>query len=105
MISSTHTMIWTEEGHALKKLTALRTARGWSKAELARRARMAEGDIGKIESGRLVPYDTQLRRLARALGVPVAEAASLLDAHEPAVIEQASHDPASSDRRVEPTKR
>ena len=29
------------------------------------------------ESGRLVPYEAQLRRLARVLGVPVAEAAAL----------------------------
>jgi len=68
VVSSTQTMIWTEEGHPLKKLTALRQARGWSKAELARRARLAEADVGKIESGRLEPYETQLRRLARRAG-------------------------------------
>ncbi len=72
-------MIWTEEGHLVKRLTVLRLARGWTKATLARRAALAEADIGKFESGRLQPYDTQLKKLARALDVPVSAAASLLD--------------------------
>lgn len=49
------------------QLEKLRCEWGWSKSELARRARMASGDIGKIESGRLVPYSSQLTKLARAL--------------------------------------
>jgi transcriptional regulator with XRE-family HTH domain len=89
----------------LKKLTELRRARGWSKAELARRARLAEGDVGKIESGRLVPYGPQLGRLARALGVPAAKAATLLDGDEPAVSRKATHNPTRRTRRAEPTKR
>lgn len=60
------------------ELTREREARGWTRAELARRARMQAGDVGRIESGRLVPYDSQLRKLARALGVAVAEAQRLL---------------------------
>jgi transcriptional regulator with XRE-family HTH domain len=50
-------------------LTKLREAKGWSRAELGRRARMSGGDIGKIENGRMVPYESQLTKLARALGV------------------------------------
>ena len=59
-------------------IKALREARGWSRAKLARRADMAAGDEGKIESGRLRPYPSQLRKLARALGVPVEKADTLL---------------------------
>ncbi len=59
-------------------LTELRRARGWSRAELARRARMAAADVGKIEAGRLVPYESQLRKLARALRVPQSEAPGLI---------------------------
>ncbi len=59
------------------RITQEREARGWSRAELARRARMTPGDVGKIEAGRLIPYDSQLRKLARALGVPADQAAAL----------------------------
>lgn len=88
----------------MKKLTELRQARGWSKAELARRAELVEGYVGKIESGRLVPYETQLRRIARALGVPVAKATTLLDDDKSAP-EQKAHNPAHRTPRAEPTKR
>lgn len=54
---------------AVMALKGLRERRGWSQAELARRARLHPADISRIESGRLVPYDRQRRRLARALGV------------------------------------
>lgn len=64
-------------------LTRLRLAKRWSRAELARRARMAAGDLGKIESGRLQPYDSQLRKLARALGIPPEAATSLLESDSP----------------------
>lgn len=89
----------------MKKLTELRRARGWSKAELARRAHLAEGDVGKIESGRLVPYESQLGRLAMVLDVPVAKAATLLDGDAPAASRKVTHNPASRTRRAEPTKR
>lgn len=59
-------------------LTSMRVARGWSRSELARRARMTAADVGKIEAGRLLPYDSQLRKLARALGVRADEARRLL---------------------------
>ena len=57
-----------------------RQRREWSRAELARRARMAASDVGKIEAGRLVPYASQLAKLARALGPAIGEAERLLDA-------------------------
>lgn len=56
----------------MTKLEALRRAKGWSKAELARRAEIGESDIGKIESGRLQPYEGQVKRLAGVFRVPVS---------------------------------
>ena len=42
---------------------------GLSKSELARRSNMQSGVIGWIEEGRFRPYDSQLVKLADALGV------------------------------------
>lgn len=61
------------------RLTKERQRRGWSKAELARRARLDQGAVSKIESGRLQPYAVELRRLARALGIPSDQATALLE--------------------------
>ncbi len=47
----------------------LRKQRGWSKAELARHARMQGGVVAWIEEGRFLPYPSQLSKLAEALGV------------------------------------
>ena len=43
--------------------------RGITKAELARRAKMQGNIIGWIEEGRFKPYNSQLKKLANALGV------------------------------------
>jgi transcriptional regulator with XRE-family HTH domain len=61
------------------KLTAERIQRGWSKAELARRARLDQALVSKIEGQRVRPYPTELRRLARALGVRADDAPRLLE--------------------------
>lgn len=60
-------------------LTLEREARGWSRSELARRSRMNPADVSRIESGRFVPYPTQLRKLARALHWPADTAGELLN--------------------------
>lgn len=60
------------------EMTSKRLDRGWSKSELGRRAKMTAADIGKIESRRLVPYESQLKKIAKALGVPPASAQRLL---------------------------
>jgi transcriptional regulator with XRE-family HTH domain len=60
------------------QLTRERRDRGWSQAELARRAKLDQSMLSKIESGWLRPYPRQLRRLARALGVPPEVAPRLL---------------------------
>jgi transcriptional regulator with XRE-family HTH domain len=54
-----------------------REERGWSRAELARRAGLNGATVGAIESGRLTPYASQLVKLARAFGMPSRDAAKL----------------------------
>ena len=63
----------------MRQITKAREARGWSKAELARVSHMNATTISQIETGRWVPYDGQLEKLARALGVPEADANRLLE--------------------------
>ena len=55
-----------------------RMRRGWSQAELARRANLNPATVGQIEAERWRPYPAQLAKLARALGVPEADASILL---------------------------
>jgi len=64
-------------------LTVERQRKGWSRLELARRSKNAPSDISRFESGRVVPYDVQLRRIARSLGWRVADAHHLLDTAQP----------------------
>lgn len=54
----------------MKAITRERESRGWSRAELARRANMNAGTIGLFENGRLLPYAGQLDKIAAALGWP-----------------------------------
>jgi transcriptional regulator with XRE-family HTH domain len=61
------------------KLTIERQRRGWSRAELARRADLNPATVSVIESARFQPYPGQLRKLARALGVPEDRAHLLLN--------------------------
>lgn len=53
----------------MNRLRELREGRGWSQAELSRRANMNASTIGQIENGRLIPYEVQIRKIAKALGV------------------------------------
>ncbi len=53
----------------MKRITRLRLDKGWSKSELARQAAIHPSQVGLIESGRFVPYKSQLAKLAAALGV------------------------------------
>ena len=51
----------------MKVLTREREARGWSRAELGRQARLHPARVGQGENGRAVLYDVELARLAAAL--------------------------------------
>jgi transcriptional regulator with XRE-family HTH domain len=62
------------------RLAVLRTQRGWSQAELARRAGLNNSTLSHIESGRFVPYPGQLAKIARAFGITDANSAPLMEA-------------------------
>jgi ribosome-binding protein aMBF1 (putative translation factor) len=57
-------MVTVKKDRVVKQL---REMKGWSKADLARETKIQQGVIGWIESGRFIPYDSQLEKIARAL--------------------------------------
>lgn len=59
------------------KMENVRKKRGMTRADLARAAGMQAGTITWIETGRFIPYESQLAKLAEALGVDDPE--SLLE--------------------------
>lgn len=69
----------------MKNLTREREARGWSKSELGRQARLHPARVGQGENGRAILYDVELARIAAALGWTG-------DPH--ALLEDVDHDPA-----------
>ncbi len=57
-----------------RMLKALRERKGLTQMKLAKKAKLAQSYIAKIESGvKQNPSLTILQRLAKALGVPVTE--------------------------------
>jgi len=56
-----------------RRLEALRTRNGWSRQELADKARLSREYVRKLEAGLHDPTVSTLRRLAKALGEPVTE--------------------------------
>lgn len=60
----------------MSRIQELREAKGWSRSELARQARMDAGDVSKIERGILVPYPGQVMKIAKALDVRATEIAN-----------------------------
>lgn len=61
------------ETHIGQTLRQLRQRAQWSRAELARRSKLNASTVGAIELGRLNPYAGQILKLAKALGVSVAQ--------------------------------
>lgn len=53
-------------------IALLRLQKGWSQAELAKRARTSQSYIARIELGNVDPQVSTVKKLAQALGVPVA---------------------------------
>lgn len=52
----------------MKRITRIRKSKGWSQAELARRAGIHPSSLSRIESGEEPPYRGRALRLADALG-------------------------------------
>jgi transcriptional regulator with XRE-family HTH domain len=58
-------------GRVVKRM---RESRGMNQAELAKRARLSQGYVSKLEAGaQRNPSIAVLKRLAKALGVPVGK--------------------------------
>lgn len=55
-----------------KRVNELRTAKGWSQAELAARAGITVGNVIRIEAGKYSTGIDQINRLCDALGVTLA---------------------------------
>jgi XRE family transcriptional regulator, regulator of sulfur utilization len=54
-------------------LRRLRERKGWTQLQLATKARLHRVSVTKIEAQTMLPTLPTLERLAKALGVPVAE--------------------------------
>lgn len=65
-------------------VAALRLQNGWSQAELARRAETSQSYIARLERGQVDPQVSTVRKIARALGVPVAALVEAIAAGEDA---------------------
>src|SRR5438445_11511435 len=61
------------------RLRKVREAKGWSRARLAREAGVNASIACMVELGKLHCYPVQLARFAKALGIPAAQAGSLLE--------------------------
>ncbi len=61
------------------RITIERQKQGLSKAALARLAGLNAATVGQIELERMRPYECQLVKIARALGLPESQAATLLE--------------------------
>jgi transcriptional regulator with XRE-family HTH domain len=59
-----------------QKIRAIREARGWTQAELARRARVAQAYLSYLEQDQREPSLSIAARLARELEIPLEELAS-----------------------------
>lgn len=53
-------------------IALLRLQKGWSQAEFARRASTSQSYIARLELGNVDPQVSTVKKLAKALGVPVA---------------------------------
>lgn len=56
----------------MKIMTLLRESKGWNRSELARQSGLHRSQITLFESGRMIPYPSQLEKLVTALGVTTA---------------------------------
>jgi transcriptional regulator with XRE-family HTH domain len=54
------------------KIQEHRTRRAMTQEQLAKKAGLSRGYLARVETGRHEPTLTTLRKLARALGVPVS---------------------------------
>ena len=65
-------LVQAEVSHLGARLRDLRTGRGWTQDELARRAGLSKSYLSRIEDGERQPSLASLLSLAQAYGVPLA---------------------------------
>jgi transcriptional regulator with XRE-family HTH domain len=63
----------------MKRVRTVRNSKDMTQNELAEKAEIAQAYLSEIETGKTIPSIPVLRRIAKALGVSVAE---LLDEEE-----------------------
>ena len=54
-----------------ERLIELRRQRGWTQAELARRAGISQGNLSMIEAGQVMPTVATLVKLAGVFNIPL----------------------------------
>ena len=64
-------------------IAKLRLKKGWSQAELARRADTSQPYIARLEQGRVDPQISTVKKLAKALGLPLG---SVVEAISPEAV-------------------
>jgi DNA-binding XRE family transcriptional regulator len=77
---------WVAEtfyGDQPPSIAKLRLQRGWSQAELAKRAATSQSHIARLELGQGDPRIGTLKKLARALGVPLATVVQAICPEDP----------------------
>ena len=52
------------------RLTKEREAKGWSRTQLGYEARIHPADIGKLEAGKIFPYESFKRKLEKIFLIP-----------------------------------
>ena len=57
----------------MQKIKKLRLEKGWSQERLAKEAGLAQSFIHAVETGKKSPTMRSLRKIARALEVPIEE--------------------------------
>lgn len=79
-------------GEVGKEIRRLREARGWGQTKLAAAADMAVSGVSQIENGHRNPNSATLIKLARALGVEVADLFPKVSALQPSLEDAAYED-------------
>jgi transcriptional regulator with XRE-family HTH domain len=63
----------TPQGDGMNRIKEIRTKKGLSQVEVARRARVAAQNLSAVERGRLAPWPKLRKSLVRILGAPECE--------------------------------
>ena len=85
------------ESYLAHRIADLRTARGWSLAELAERSTVSKAMLSKIERGESSPTATVLAKIASAFGLTLAKLLAEPSSQAPARLLSAADQPGWTD--------